>query len=44
MKHGKLLEKSSESLIEPGVAELIAGEFAINPCFDLGCSGVINRR
>jgi hypothetical protein len=44
VKHGKLLEKFSESLIEPGVSEFIAGEFAINPRLDLGSSGVINRR
>jgi hypothetical protein len=44
VKHRKLLEKFSESLIEPGVSELIAGECAINPPFDLGSSGVINRR
>ena len=39
---GELLEKFSESLVEPDVCELAANEFAFNPCLGLGGGGVIN--
>jgi hypothetical protein len=39
---GELLEKLSKPLVEPGVFELAAGEFAIDPGLGLGSSGVIN--
>jgi hypothetical protein len=39
---GELLEKFSESLVEPDVCELAANEFAFNPCLGFGGGGVIN--
>jgi hypothetical protein len=38
---GELLEEFSESFVEPGVSELVAGEFTINSCVCLGGRGVI---
>ncbi len=43
---GELLEKFSESLVEPDVCELAANEFAFNPCLGLGgvaCSTLSER-
>ena len=37
----ELLEKFSESLVEPDVGELAANEFAFNPCRGLGGGGMI---
>ena len=39
---GELLEELSESLVEPDVSEIAAGEFTINPGVGLGGCGVIN--
>jgi hypothetical protein len=39
---GELLEEFSESLVEPDVSELAAGEFTINPSVGLRGRGVIN--
>ncbi|HEY6264681.1 MAG TPA: hypothetical protein VIW93_07755 [Candidatus Acidoferrum sp.] len=40
---GELLEKFSESLVEPDVCELATNKFTFNPCLGLG-GGVINPR